>query len=76
MPARFQRSRWSETRRKIDAMPEGGVLRFGADQYHNCKATVDRLNDAYAGARQYTLSGCRKTVTVTRAKQAGGASCG
>lgn len=37
MTDRFNRTRWSDTRKQIDAMEPGTELTFEADQYFNCK---------------------------------------
>jgi hypothetical protein len=68
MTDRFVRSRWSETRRQIDAMAKGEILTFNASQYFNAKASVDRLNDAYVGKRKWKLTRSKNTSTVTRTK--------
>lgn len=63
---RFQRTRWSDTRKAIDALPIGGTATFTGKQYYNAKASTDRLNDAYDGKRQYVIRGLiNPTVTRT-----------
>jgi hypothetical protein len=64
MPDRFLRSRWSATRLAIHDMAPGETIKFPADQYFNCNASVPRLNDAYAGERQWTIKN-RTEVTRT-----------
>lgn len=44
-------------------MVKGQVLTFPLSEYFNCKSSVERLNDAYAGARQWSR---KKRTTVTR----------
>lgn len=68
MTARFHRGRWSETRKQIDAMAPGDSLTFTEGQYFNAKASVERLNDAYAGMKIWSLSLNNKAPTVTRTK--------
>lgn len=67
MVARFIRSRWSETRQKIDAMEIGQVLEFPWEEYFNSKVSVDRSNHAYAGTRKWNMTIRSKLrITVTR----------
>lgn len=55
MTKRFLRKRWSRTRRRMDRMKPGAVLRLPRKEYFNAHASTFRLNDAYAGERQWTL---------------------
>ena len=66
MSDRFNRTRWSETRKKIDAMSPGEVLTFPCVEYFNCHSSVMRLNDAYDGERVYELSGGERAPVVKR----------
>lgn len=66
MTARFQVSRWSATRRKIHALGVRKCARFPKKEYFNVAASVARLNDAYAGMRQWVISGGRKMPTAKR----------
>lgn len=65
---RFCRARWSKTRREIDAMAPGTELVFTGKEYFNAKSSVERLNDAYDGARQWTMVRAKGVVTVKRIK--------
>lgn len=62
----FQRWRWSEVRKQIDAMKPGTTLRFTCDKYFNVKSSVEHLSDAYDGERppwkMKVANGC---ITVT-----------
>ena len=51
--ARFQRIRWSETRRSMDGMKPGEKLILPESEYYNAHASAARLNDAYAGTRRW-----------------------
>lgn len=55
MSDRFFRARWSETRKRIDDMRVGDSLKFPPDEYVNAKSSVERLNEAYAGEREWVL---------------------
>lgn len=68
MPSRFQRSRWSFVRIKIDKLTIGQTATFKAKDYSNAKNTVDRMNDAYGGEKVWKIGGGRKTPRVTRIK--------
>lgn len=64
----FQTARWSDTRNAIHAMKRHQVLTFPAEQYFNCHATVQRLNDAYSGVRRWVMTVKGKASTIRRAK--------
>lgn len=66
--ARFQRSRWSPTRRKIDAMGPGESATLPLEQYNTCQSSVQRLQDAYRGKRRWKVSQAGGKTTVTRVK--------
>lgn len=68
MVARFQRRRWSVTRRQIDAMGRATRMFLDCSEYYNAKASVERLNDAYEGHRWYTLSRNRAGIEVRRVR--------
>jgi hypothetical protein len=68
MTDKFQQMRWSATRQQIHAMKRRAVLTFPPEQYFNCHATVQRLNDAYSGVRRYVLTTKNKHSTITRSK--------
>jgi len=51
MSKKFQRSRWCEVRRQVDAMRPGETLQFTLDKYFRAKASVEHLGDAYDGER-------------------------
>lgn len=63
---RFQRARWSSTRKRIHDMRPGQRRHFKRTDYFNCHSTVYRLNDAYDGARRWKMrvNGDRITVTL------------
>lgn len=65
---RFQQQRWSETRQAIYAMKRGAVLSFPAEEYFNCHATCQRLNDAYSGVRRWRMTVKGRAATITRTK--------
>jgi len=58
MVGRFQRCRWSETRRRIDALRVGESATFSLAERYNATTSVQRLQDAYERAKQF------KTRTV------------
>lgn len=64
MVARFQRSRWSRTRLRMDAMSAGEVLTLPLAEYYNAKASTDRLNDAYGGSRVWVMSRRAGVITI------------
>ncbi len=68
MTNRFHQNRWSDTRQQIHDMTRGSVLLFPAEQYFNCHASTQRLNDAYSGVRKWTLSRKDGVNTVRRVK--------
>jgi hypothetical protein len=68
MTDNFQQARWSETRAAIHAMKRHAVLSFPAEEYFNCHATVQRLNDAYSGVRKWVMTVKDKASTITRVK--------
>lgn len=49
-------------------MKRKAVLTFPPDEYFNCHATVQRLNDAYSGVRRWSMTVKDKTSTITRTK--------
>ncbi len=51
LPDNFQRSRWSEVRRRIDAMKAGEGTRFTLDEKNNVATSISRTQDAYDGRR-------------------------
>jgi len=67
--ARFQRARWSETRRRMDAMRPGETLALARSEYYNAKSSTDRLNDAYEGSRRWFLKRERDRVMVRHIDQ-------
>ena len=66
MSDRFNRTRWSDTRKRIDAMSPGQELSFPATEYFNCHSSVLRLNDAYDGERKYELIGSKTTPIIVK----------
>lgn len=47
-------------------MKVGGVLTFDKAHYYNVKSSVQRLNEAYDGTRQWKLETHALASTVTR----------
>jgi hypothetical protein len=66
MSDRFNRTRWSDTRKAIDALKPGQSKKFPEAEFFNCHSSVMRLNDAYDGERKYELSGGRSAPIVKR----------
>lgn len=66
MSDRFNRTRWSNTRKAIDAMSPGQELSFPVSEYFNCHSSVMRLNDAYDGERKYELIGHKATPIIVK----------
>ncbi len=60
---RFQRSRWSRTRRRMEAMEPGDVLKLPLSEYYNAHSSALRLSDAYSD-RQWKASRRGPTLTV------------
>jgi hypothetical protein len=58
MVRRFQRCRWSKTRKRIDALSVGESATFPLTERYNATTSVQRLQDAYERAKQF------KTRTV------------
>lgn len=65
MTHRFQRSRWSDTRKSIHDLPLNSHLNLPATEYFNAKASVERLNDAY-GTTKWRITGGRNFPKVIR----------
>ena len=63
---RFQRCRWSATRIAIDALLPGEKVHLPFSEVNNAKTSAQRLRDAYAGQRRYTVRGTETGVVVTR----------
>lgn len=63
--ARFQKVRWSRTRKRIHDMRPGQTRKFNRTDYFNCHASVYRLNDAY-GERHWTMKVSGERITVKR----------
>lgn len=68
MAGRFLMGRWSATRKAIYALGVGQETVFPAWEYFNAAASVQRLNDAFQGARVWTIEGGRNNPKVTRIK--------
>lgn len=68
MTKRFQMGRWSATRRAIHALEPRCEQVFAAAEYFNAHASVQRLNDAYDGARIWSIDGGENNPKVTRSK--------
>lgn len=66
MSQQFQMSRWSPERRKIHNLEVGKSARFVADKYSNVKASVEHLNHAYGGERQWEMKTHFRATKVTR----------
>lgn len=66
MVKRFQRSRWSSTRIRIEKMKPGKRRHFPLTDYYNCHSSVTRLNDAYAGRRKWKMVMSSDGIIVTR----------
>jgi hypothetical protein len=64
---RFQRARWSSTRKRIDAMEPGQRRYFPRTDYFNCKSSVMRLNDAYEGTRVWQMKVSGDLITIALA---------
>lgn len=63
---RFQRQRWSSTRKNIEKMKAGASCRFDPTDYFNCHSSVMRLNDAYDGVRRWKMKINKGRITVRR----------
>lgn len=66
MVERFQRCRWSATRTAIDALQPGDKVHLPLSELNNAKTSVQRLRDAYAGQRRFTVRGTEPGIVVTR----------
>ena len=65
----FRRSRWSPTRKKIDAMKKGQVATFHSLEKNNVITSVYRLRFAYNGSRNWSIRTERcRSLRVTRIK--------
>lgn len=71
MVQRFQRSRWSFVRRRVDAMPGGSVRAFARKHRDAVVTAIRRTQSAY-GDRRYSTRNAERTstgcVVVTRTK--------
>ncbi len=65
MEARFDRRRWSDTRRRIDAMKAGEGTRFPSTERHNVSTSIQRTQDAYSD-RRYVQSTQGADIIVRR----------
>ena len=63
LTARFQRKRWSPTRKAMDAMKPGDTLKVPLSQYFNAHSSAIRLGDAYHD-RKWVVSKNDRLVTV------------
>lgn len=68
MPDRFIECRWSTTRKSIAALGVGQAKDFPASEYFNVKSSVERMNDAYNGIKQWIISGGKNRPYVKRLK--------
>lgn len=66
MTARFQTARWSHTRKRIDAMRAGQIIRLPVSEYFNAYSSTMRSNDAYQGQRKYICRKSKRWVSVER----------
>lgn len=66
MVKRFQFKRWSPLRRTIHDMARGQTLYLKDDEVWGARTHVNRLNDAYAGTRQWKLTRVIGEVLVKR----------
>lgn len=66
LTARFHRRRWSPTTNAIHDLDVGKEIHLPNDQRDTAHGTVDRFNDAYAGARVWKLSLANGQVIVRR----------
>jgi len=65
---RFQRHRWSDARRQMDAMKNGETLTLPMAEFFNVSASRARLNDAYQGTRSWTISRKGGILTINCSK--------
>lgn len=61
--ARFQRTRWSEVRRRIDVMKRGEHAYFRADEKGAVTTAITRTQDAY-GTRRYRYGDWLRAMIV------------
>ena len=66
MVARFQRCRWSPTRKLIDAMKVGQVETFKPDESNLVYVSVSRMNEAYDGEKIFEYKCTKQQPRVTR----------
>ena len=66
--SRFQRSRWSPTRRAIDALAVGASVTLAAGEYDNAITAIRRLREAYDDGREYRHARTAAGLTITRTR--------
>jgi hypothetical protein len=66
MTQRFQRSRWSKTRRMMDAMKPGESITRPNTEWNNAVTSAQRLAYAYDDDRKWSVSRKRTHLEITR----------
>lgn len=64
--ARFQRCRWSETRKRIDALEVGQSVTLPTTEFNNITTTIQRLQEAYEDTRRWRMKTVAAGLRVER----------